>query len=140
MSMSNERLPFLSDEWRAAVRALVAELEGSSVDRPGLVVNATITGVPFGPGTLDLHSEHGPLVGWEPGHADGAAFEIRTDYYTAKALVLDSSPTADGLAQGFSSGAVDVVGDRARYREWWTERMHEARAAELDDRIRAITS
>jgi hypothetical protein len=135
-----QRLPFLSDEWRAAVRALVAELEGSSFDQPGLVVNATINDVPFGDGTLELHSEHGPVIGWQPGHADGAAFELRTDYYTAKALVLDASVTADGLTQGFSSGAVDVVGDRTQYRQWWQARLHEGQAADLDDRIRAITA
>jgi hypothetical protein len=98
------RLRFLSDEWRAAVREMSdEELAGSVVDQPGLVVNATVTDVPFGEPTLHLHSDRGPVIGWQPGHSPDAAFEIHVDYHVAKAMVLDASATADALVQGFAT-------------------------------------
>jgi hypothetical protein len=134
------RLPFLSDEWRAAVRALSSEQSGTVIDQPGLVVNATVTDVPFGDGVLRLHSDRGPVVGWEPGHSPDAAFEIRVDYYTAKAMVLDATATADALVQGFATHAVEVIGDGSRYRQWWQVRLGHPGAVELEDRIRALTA
>jgi hypothetical protein len=134
------RLAFLSDEWREAVHAMSDELMGSVIDQPGLVVNATVTDVPFGDGVLQLHSDRGPVVGWQPGHAPDAAFEIRVDYYSAKAMVLDASASADAVVQGFALQAVEVIGDRARYREWWQTRLGHPGAVELEDRIRAVTA
>ena len=134
------RLRFLSDEWRAAVREMSGELlAGSVVDQPGLVVNATVTDVPFGERTLHLHSDRGPVVGWQPGHSPEAAFEIHVDYHVAKALVLDASATADALVQGFATHAVEVSGDASQYRQWWQARLGSHDAVELEDRIRAIT-
>jgi hypothetical protein len=142
-AMSEEpgtRLRFLSDEWRAAVREMSAEqLTGSVVDQPGLVVNATVTGVPFGERTLLLHSDRGPVIGWEPGHSPEAAFEIHVDYHVAKALVLDATATADALVQGFATQAVEVTGDASQYRHWWQARLGHRESVELEDRIRAIT-
>jgi hypothetical protein len=134
------RLLFLSDEWRDAVRALSEEEAGSVIDQPGLVVNATITDVPFDDGVLELHSDRGPVVGWEPGHSPDAALEIRVDYHLAKAIVLDATATADALVQGFESHGVEVIGDTDSYRQWWRARLGHAGAVELEDRIRAITA
>jgi hypothetical protein len=135
------RLQFLSDEWRAAVREMVDEqLSGSVVDQPGLVVNATVTDVPFGERTLHLHSDRGPVIGWQPGHSPDAAFEIQVDYHVAKAMVLDASATADTLVQGFATHAVEVTGDPSQYRHWWQARLGHHDSVELEDRIRAITA
>jgi hypothetical protein len=138
--MTDVRLPFLSDEWRAAVRELVAEHAGTAIDQPGLLVNITITDVPFGSGTLEMHSEHGPMVGLVEGHRPGADIELRTDYYTAKSMVMDASPDASLLQQGFESGAIAVTGDLARYRQWWVDRIADRSAAALDDQVRAFTA
>jgi hypothetical protein len=135
------RFQFLSDEWRAAVREMVDEqLSGSVVDQPGLVVNATVTDVPFGERTLHLHSDRGPVVGWQPGHSPDAAFAIQVDYHVAKALVLDASATGDALVQGFATNAVEVTGDASQYRHWWQARLGHRDSVELEDRIRAITA
>jgi hypothetical protein len=134
------RFRFLSDEWRAAVREMIDEqLAGTVVDQPGLVVNATVTDVPFGERTLQLHSDRGPVVGWQPGHSPDAAFEIQVDYHVAKALVLDATATADALVQGFATHAVEVSGDASQYRHWWQVRLGHHDSVELEDRIRAIT-
>jgi hypothetical protein len=135
------RLRFLSDEWRAVVREMSDEqLAGSVVDQPGLVVNATVTDVPFGERTLYLHSDRGPVVGWQPGHSPDAAFEIHVDYHVAKTMVLDASATADALVQGFATQAVEVTGDTSQYRHWWQARLGHHDSVELEDRIRAITA
>lgn len=134
-----QRLPFLSPEWTEAVRALVAEWAGTPVDATGLRVNATITGVPFGDGMHLVHSEHGPVVGWRPGLVDGAAFSMTLDWFTAKALVLDTSPNLDALSQAIASGSLRLDGDVERFRAWWRQRMTAPEAAALDDAIRDIT-
>jgi hypothetical protein len=140
MSDAATRYPFLSDEWRVAVRRLVDEAAGSPLDQPGLVVNATITGVPFGPGTLELHSGRGPVVGWEPGHVDDAAFSLTTDYYTAKALVLDPSQSSDALAQATSIGTLKVTGDPEELGRWWRRRIGNTVAVELEAKVRDLTA
>lgn len=133
-------LLFLSDEWRDAVREMSEDESGIVIDQPGLIVNATVTGVPFGDGTLMMHSDRGPVVGWQPDHSPDAAFEIRVDYHVAKALVLDATATADALVLGFATHAVEVLGDSSQYQHWWRARLGHQSAVELEDRIRAITA
>lgn len=130
--------PFLSDEWLAEVRAVKAAHAGNAVDQPGLVVNATITGVPFGEPTRALHSGHGPVVGWEPGHAVDAALAFHVDWAVARELLLD--PGFDVLDQAISSGLLRIDGDGAALRAWWSHRVGNPDAVALDDEVRAITA
>jgi hypothetical protein len=130
--------PFLSDEWRAAVRDLKAEYLDNPVVEPGLVINATITHVPFGDGTLELHSEAGPVMGWELGHIDGAVVALEIEYHMAKALVLDQ--TFDALEQEVASGALKIEGEPGNLRRWWGNRIGNPGILELEDRIRSITA
>lgn len=134
---SNTHL-FLSDEWHAAVRDIKADYAENPVAAPGLVVNATITNVPFGDGTIELHSDNGPVIGWEPGHAVGAEIEFELDYHMARALVLDE--TFDSLEQEIASGALKIGGDQGRLRAWWKSRIGNPAAVELENRVRAITA
>lgn len=129
---------FLSDAWIEQVRAVKAAHAGTPIDRPGLVVNATITDVPFGQGTIAAHSAHGPVIGWEPGHVPDAAFSITVDYHTAKAMVLDQ--TLDVLDQAVTAGRLKVEGDGTAFREWWGSRIGNPDAVLLDDQVRAITA
>jgi hypothetical protein len=132
---------FLSPDWFEAVGRLTSARVGSVLDAPGMVVNATVTGVPFGNGEIELHSSHGPVVGWAPGHAADAAVSITLDYFTAKALVLDPSPGFDALSQGLANGTVVIDGERDQLRSWWTTaRIGSSDAAELEDEVRALTS
>lgn len=132
---------FLSPEWIEAVDRLKAARQGSTVEAPGLVINATITDVPFGDETLEIHSGSGPVVGWQPGHAPDATLAFRVDYFTAKGLVLDSSPGFDALAQSLANGTLVIEGDREELRRWWTSaRIGSSDATELEDAVRAITA
>ncbi len=130
--------PFLSDDWTAQVRAVKATLAGNEIDEPGMVVNATITGVPFGDPVRELHSTHGPVLGWEPGHDPAAALSIRLDYALARELILDT--TFDVLAQAIDSGAVTIEGDAGALRAWWSHRIGNPDAVALDDQVRALTA
>ena len=58
---------FLSDQWMDEVQRIKATHEGDPIDQDGLVVNVTVTGVPFGTGTIEVHSDHGPVIGFSPG-------------------------------------------------------------------------
>lgn len=129
---------FLSEEWLTQVRLIKAEHLGTAVDEPGMVVNATITGVPFGNPTRELHSAHGPVVGWEPGHEPDATLSFTIDYALARELVLDTTfavlTQATGTQQFFIDGDVEAL------RSWWTHRIGNPEAASLDDAVRAVTA
>lgn len=97
-----ETAAFLSDAWMSQVAAITSRHEGSAIDTAGLVVNATITDVPFDDGTVELHSEHGPVIGWMPGHATDAALSFTLGYALARELVLDvlNAPIGGALLTG----------------------------------------
>ena len=138
MKTEQTRYQFLSNEWHAAVNAIKAEYAGNPVTEPGLVVNATITDVPFDDGRLELHSESGPVMGWAPGHVDGAEIEFEVEYHMARALVLDE--TFDSLEQELSSGALVITGDPGRLRRWWASRIGNPELLELESRVRGVTA
>jgi hypothetical protein len=130
---------FLSDEWIDEVRAIQASADVSSIDAEGMIVNATITDVPFGDGTLERHSDHGPMLGWQPGHSADTTVSIVVDYHTARALVLDSSDDMSVLDQAARTGAVRIEGDGAAFRRWFAGRSKGPGAATIEDAERAIT-
>ncbi len=129
---------FLSDTWMAEVGAMKERQQGSAIDSAGFVVNATITGVPFGDATVELHSEHGPVIGWTAGHSADAVLSFTLEYALARQLVLD--PTLDTLEQAIHSGQLQIDGDQAQLRQWWSKRIANPAAVALDDQVRAVTS
>jgi hypothetical protein len=129
---------FLSEQWIDEVQRIKTTHEGTPIDQYGLVVNATITGVPFGPGTMELHSAHGPVIGWSPGHAPTPDFEITVDYGIARELILDR--TVNVLEQALNADQISITGDRAAFRDWWHSRIGNPDAVLLDDEVRDITS
>jgi hypothetical protein len=130
---------FLTDEWIEEVQGLKSSTAAPTVDAPGMVVNATITDVPFGAGTIDVHSEHGPMIGWQPGHSADATLSFFLDYHTARALVLDSSDDMSVLDQAAHNGALRIEGDASALRKWFSQRSSGPDAAALEDAVRAIT-
>jgi hypothetical protein len=127
----------LSAAWLDAVRSMKERYEGDAFDQQGFLVNAVVTGTPFGDGTLELHSEHGPVVGWAPGLDPNAAVTIRLEYDVAHSLVLDRSPNALELALGADEFEVD--GDFDEFRDWWHSRVGHDDIDQLEREIRAIT-
>jgi len=131
--------PFLSDEWFDAVERIKGNAAGNPVETAGLVVNATITNVPFGSGTVELHSSHGPMVGWMQGHADDPVIAMTVDYHTARSLILDDSPDMRVLDQAGTSGALSIDGDAGALRAWFATRRANPEAVAIEDSVRAIT-
>ena len=131
--------PFLSDEWFEAVQRIKWNAAGNPVGAAGLVVNATITDVPFGSRTVELHSSHGPMVGWTPGHADDPVIAMTVDYHTARSLILDDSPDMRVLDQAGTSGALSIDGDAGALRAWFATRRANPEAVAIEDSVRAIT-
>jgi Kef-type K+ transport system membrane component KefB len=130
--------PFLSDPWLDAVRELKAQHLGDATDQEGLTVNGTVTGVPFGPPVLAMHSTRGPVFGWEPGADPDAQVTITIDYDTARDLILDRTPNTLELALG--AGEIGVDGDFDAFRGWWHARVGDADIKALEEAIRAITA
>lgn len=135
-----QKLQFLSDSWIEQVQRLKVAASDNPVSVPGFVVNATITGIPFGEGTLLVHSASGPMVGWVKGHAAGAAVEFETDYHFAKALILDDSPDFSLLTTAIDSGAMKITGDGDALHRWFTTRVANPEVVALEDAVREITT
>lgn len=89
------------------MRTLREQYRGDAFDQPGFSVNAVMTDAPFGSGTLELHSDHGPVIGWEPGHDPTAAVTITIRYDIARSVVLGRSPNAVELVLGADEIEVD---------------------------------
>lgn len=128
---------FLSSAWLDAVRSLKEQFRGDAFDQQGFRVNAVVTGTPFGDGTLDLHSDHGPVIGWTPGLDPSAAVTITIAYETARSLVLDRSPNALELA--LRANEIHIDGDFDEFRDWWHSRIGDEDIEQLERRIRAVT-
>lgn len=133
-----EPQPFLSDTWLAQVRAVKDQHVGGRIDTPGLIMNATITGVPFGDPVRHLHSEHGPVIGWEAGHHDSPVLTIHLDYALARELLTATS--YDVLDQAVTSGSLRIDGERDQLRAWWGQRIGNPDAVALDEQIRGLTT
>ena len=129
---------FMSSTWLDAARSLKQQYRGDAFDQQGFRVNAVVTGTPFGDGSLELHSDHGPVIGWTPGLDPDAAVTITIAYETARSLVLDRSPNALELALG--ADEIHVDGDFDEFRDWWHSRTGDADMEQLEREIRAITS
>ena len=75
-----------------------------------MTVNLTVTGVPFGTGTVEsfIDTTSGELV-LELGQLDTPDVSLTTDYDTARAIFVTQDPAA-GM-QAFMAGKVVVQGD-----------------------------
>ena len=106
---------FLTDEWMAETRAIRLELKpdgGSALPGKVLRMNQTITEVPFGEGTINVHldTESGD-PDLELGHLDQADVTLTLDYATAKGILVEGNPQV--AMQAFMSGKIKVDGDMA---------------------------
>jgi hypothetical protein len=129
--------PFMSDEWLSEVRRLKAHHLGDATDQDGLTVNGTITDVPFGSGTIEMRSDHGPVFGWAKGTDPDAIVTITIAYSTARDLILDRTPNT--LERALGAGEIVVDGDSDAFRAWWHSRVGNADVTALEEEIRAIT-
>jgi len=113
-------LPFLSEQWLEAVEQLrtahlaAAPAQPADGDRGAPVrINQTVTGVPFGDGTVLLHVDTSGLsfpLGL--GHLDNADVLLELGYPVARALLVDGDPQT--VMQAFMTGQLRVHGEMAK--------------------------
>jgi hypothetical protein len=132
--------PFLSDEWLEEARKIRAEYEGKTLPIPHIVrMNLVVTGVPFGDKDIDAHMDtsNGELV-LDTGHLETHDLKVTVDYATAKAILIEGNPQA-GM-QAFMAGKVKVEGDMAKLMALQSAPSADASAAEMAERLKAITA
>ncbi|HET9443220.1 MAG TPA: SCP2 sterol-binding domain-containing protein [Acidimicrobiales bacterium] len=132
---------FLSPEWMAAVERIRAEAAaqggGGSSGTP-IRMNQTITGVPFGEGTVEAHLDSSSgTVELGLGHMEGADVTITLPYPVAKAIFVDDNRQA-GM-QAFMAGQLRVEGDMTKLMAMQGG-TPSAAATEVQQKIRAITA
>ncbi len=133
---------FLSDEWLDAVLALKDEYATESLETEhSIVMNQLISEVPFGTGSIEISVD--TTSGFPDitrGLRDGADVTVKTDYSTAKSVLVDQDPQA--VMQAFMSGRILIEGDLAKLMTMQASAMaledHPARA-EVARRLKELT-
>ncbi len=131
---------FLTDEWMVAARAIrekyAAEAAKITVT---LRINQTITGVPFGSGTVYafLDTSSG-AVNTDLGVLENPDATIITDYDTMRKLLIDQDQAA--TMQAFMGGKIKVEGDMMKIMGMQTAMPQDAVANKIAAEIKEITS
>lgn len=102
---------FLSPEWVAAATELRAEVGDLGPAPVAVVMNLTITDVPFGDSpTVQAHlnTANGPMA-LDYGHLPSPSLSVTIDWLTAKALLIEGNPQA--AMSAFMNGKIKVEGD-----------------------------
>jgi putative sterol carrier protein len=108
------KLQFLTDTWLDTVFGLQAEYS-ERVPAPlvKMRMNQVVTGVPFGDGTVNMHTDTtGGKAVLGKGHLENPDVTITTDYATAKTLVVQNDQQA--AMQAFMQGKIKVTGDMSK--------------------------
>ena len=132
--------PFLSDAWIAEARAIRDRLgAGSAPAAPPVTVNLTVTGVPFGTGTVEsfIDTTSGELV-LDLGRLDAPDVSLTTDYDTARAIFVTQDPAA-GM-QAFMAGKVVVQGDMMKLIVLQSMSVADDTAREISEAIQSMTA
>ena len=132
--------PFLSDAWIAEARAIRDRLgAGSAPVAAPVTVNLTVTGVPFGTGTVEsfIDTTSGELV-LDLGQLEGPDVSLTTDYDTARAIFVTQDPAA-GM-QAFMAGKVVVQGDMMKLIVLQSMSVADETARDISQAIQAMTA
>jgi len=133
---------FLSDEWLSAVLALRDEFDQAETpSEASIVMNQVISEMPFGDGKLEISVDTtNGLVDIRKGHVENADVTVKTDYATAKSVLVEQDPQA--IMQAFMSGKILVEGDLVKLMTMQAAAMsaepHPQRD-ELAKRLKALT-
>jgi hypothetical protein len=103
---------FLSSEWIETAEQIYDRHGHHVAGRgfPALVVNLVVTGVPFGPGEVEAHTDTtsgGILI--HRGNAAAPDLTLRLDYETARCLMVDQDPQL--AIEALILGRIQIEGD-----------------------------
>jgi hypothetical protein len=129
---------FLSPEWREAAESIrirfIAAHESPEVP---IVANVTVTRVPFGDGTAEMHSLPGVPNVFDPGHVGDADVTMTLDYTLARLAMLDHGTNV--LELGLQSGQIAVDGDAEKLKQYWRTHIGDTSYLEMLEALRGIT-
>lgn len=128
---------YLSQEWLDAAQPIRDRFSTTTTVTVPLVANVTVTGLPFGPGTAEMHSLPGVPNVLDPGHVADADVALTLDYQLARLILLDTSTNI--LELGIGSGQITVNGDTDRLRSYWRDHIGDQAYLTMMDELRAIT-
>jgi hypothetical protein len=130
---------FLSDKWLSEARKIRDEYGAGGAPVPqGMKMNLVITEVPFGKGSIDAHMDSTDgLIEVELGHLQPADLQVRLDYLTAKAILVERDPQTGILA--FMNGKIEVEGDMGKLMAFQSL-PPDPKAQEMAERLRLITA
>ena len=131
---------FLSDDWMSAARAIREKYAAEAAKiTVSLRINQTITGVPFGDGTIYafMDTSSGAL-NTDLGVLENPDATIITDYDTMRKLLIDQDQAA--TMQAFMGGKIKVEGDMMKIMGMQTAMPQDAIAIKIAAEIKEITT
>lgn len=136
------RYEFLSEKWQEAARAVRDEyLDRIPEPRIPVRANLVVLEVPFSDSTINAHVDTGEGHAFpDVGHVERPDMTITMTYETVKAMFVSRDPQAFQTA--FMAGQIRVDGDMSKLMFLFAfepDPDEAALAAEIDDRLRAIT-
>ena len=107
--MEQQQYQYLSPEWLEAVRNLREQYRTAKGPEEPILVNYTITDVPFiGGDPAEFHLDVRSPLFYEPGHIAAPNLSISTDYETARTLYSDASWNLSGIRETFTDGLLNT--------------------------------
>jgi hypothetical protein len=141
MILAMKQHQYLSPEWFDAVRGLRQQYRATKGPDEPLLVNYTITDVPFIDGeSASFHLDVRSPLFYEPGHVEKPDLWVVTDYETARRTYRDNSWSLDSIREGYESGLLQVEGDLDRVPEWWIEVVQDSEHIAMWDQIMMVTA
>lgn len=129
---------YLSPEWHEAAEPIRQQFAAAhQAAELSLVANVTVTSVPFGDDTLQLHSLPGVPNVFDPGHVEDADVALTVDYSLARLILLDQGTNV--LQLGLNSGQITVDGDVDQLIRFWRKHIGDDSYVEMLEALRAIT-
>lgn len=129
---------FLSDDWLKAARAIhAAHLNEQHALGTEIRMNLVVHDVPFGTGQIEAHLDTSSgSMEIDLGHLPSPGIDVRLDYATAKAILIEGDAQA-GM-EGFMTGKIQVQGDVSKLIAFQSEAQSPARTI-FAEQIRSIT-
>ena len=130
---------FLSDEWMQATHAIREKYESQMPPiAMSIRINQVITDVPFGEGTINAYidTSSGVFV-FDLGELEEPDAVMKTDYETARALIVDRDPAL--AMQAFMAGKIRVQGDMMKLMALQTAVPENEFSEQVAEEIAAIT-
>ena len=128
---------YLTPEWHEAAAPIRDRFRADDTEVNQLVANVTVTNVPFGDGSLELHSLPGVSNVFDPGHVDDAVVSVSLSYNLARLVLFDTSTML--LEMGFRSGEITATGATDELTSYWRTHIGDGAYFSMLEELRAIT-